>query len=467
MKSTKKIIAALLAVLMLAMMIPFTASAVGEKYNATITGKAGYSITIYKVATIGADGKYTSVSTDTAVKAAIESTSGIDNAVLFDACEAAPDSKLTVAQGMTEFTGTPAQVAFATNDAGIYYARVTGAPAGVTVKETGGTVFMLADSKDAQGNSMTTANPVISGKIKDGTPTVSKKIVDGSNRVDSVSANIGDTITFELKASVAGTTSEPLVSYVIKDSMAAQKFSNPAVVSVKLTDGSDVAVVSNVTDPTNISITVTDAYLDAAANGENTFYENDEVIVTLTAVLTDKAFIGRITPDDTNTAYADTTANYNKDSLEFENAYGSSTIPGNTVHVYTFNIPVEKQDATDSSKKLQNAEFTLVGLNKTVTTTADGSATFSGLKAGTYTVKETKAPNGYNLNSTEYTVVINIDGTITVGGTAVDKVIVPDPPVVMPATGGSGTAIFTIIGVSLLALGGVLLVVVKRKKASK
>lgn len=469
MKNTKRIIAVLLAVLMLALTIPFAASAAGEKYTATINGKTDYSVTVYQIATIDNDGKYKSVCTNDNVKSAVEKANGVDINALYTACEDAPENHFPVTALTEKKFGTPATVTFSTNDAGIYYARITNAPAGVTVKKTGGSVFMLSDAKNEQGAAMTSVTVNIGEKIADGTPTITKSIVDGTNRTDSVSANVGDTITFELKASVAGTIDEPLSAYIIKDSMAAGKFSDPQVVSVKLSDGTELEFYDysvNVTDPTDITIELTEDYLNAAADGDNTFYENDEVIVILTAKLTNAAIRGRQANDD-KTAYENSVANYNKDSLDFENKYGVSTIPGKTVHVYTFDLPVVKQDATNSAKKLAGATFKLTPGDKTATTNAQGLATFSGLKAGTYKVVETVAPNGYNLNSTEYTVVIGIDGKITVNGSAAAQLTVGDTPVVMPQTGGNGTAIFTIIGVSLMACAGVLLVIVRKRRATR
>ncbi|MGL5417338.1 MAG: SpaA isopeptide-forming pilin-related protein, partial [Clostridium sp.] len=63
----------------------------------------------------------------------------------------------------------------------------------------------------------------------------------------------------------------------------------------------------------------------------------------------------------------------------------------------------------DGSKKLQGAEFTVTGPNgfsKVVTTNNEGVATLDNLAYGTYTIKETKAPVGYNLNSDTQTVTI-------------------------------------------------------------
>ena len=72
----------------------------------------------------------------------------------------------------------------------------------------------------------------------------------------------------------------------------------------------------------------------------------------------------------------------------------------------------------DAKYSLANAEFTLstsgVLGREDKKTTGDGTdgttlglITFADLKTGTYTLKETKAPEGWQLNNTEYTVSIN------------------------------------------------------------
>ncbi|MGL4742132.1 MAG: MSCRAMM family protein, partial [Sarcina sp.] len=63
----------------------------------------------------------------------------------------------------------------------------------------------------------------------------------------------------------------------------------------------------------------------------------------------------------------------------------------------------------NGTKKLQGAEFTVTGpngFNKVVTTNKDGVANLDNLAWGTYTVKETKAPIGYNLNPEVQTVEV-------------------------------------------------------------
>ncbi|MEK3701769.1 SpaA isopeptide-forming pilin-related protein [Paenibacillus sp. FSL R10-2199] len=70
-----------------------------------------------------------------------------------------------------------------------------------------------------------------------------------------------------------------------------------------------------------------------------------------------------------------------------------------------------KVDAADATKKLAGAEFKLTNSSKIVvatkTTNANGEIVFDDLKLGTYTLEETKAPAGYDLDPTERTITIN------------------------------------------------------------
>lgn len=157
---------------------------------------------------------------------------------------------------------------------------------------------------------------------------------------------------------------------------------------------------------------------------------------------------------------------------------------------------------------LAGAEFTLTRTDKTKSdgtkytyteeSGSDGELNFKGLDAGFYELQETKAPKGYNLNSTVYPVVItadyNEDGTladysININGEAgrtftytatyedtvvhniksntiigVDTFEIKNTPISeLPSTGGMGTYIFTVVGVVLMACAAGAFMVSRRK----
>ncbi len=476
MKATKRIMAVVLAVMMLALMIPFAASA-ADDYTAEITVKPDYKVTVYRIADVTDAGAYTAVSgVDSTIKTAVEATPAVPQDILAAAEAAKKAGKNTGVKTGNELTaGTTGKVNFTTTTPGLYYVTVTGTPAGVNVKSTGGAIFYLSDSLTTTGGTMATATVDISSKIHDGDVNVSKAIkTSDMGSTTQTTAKVGENVTFTLTASVTGTKDEYLKSYVIHDTMA-DTLDFVEVKSVKvegdnlddLTEGADYTVNSD--NKSDITIALSQAYLDAAKAGTNDFYASSNVIVELVGKLNNNAVVGRTAGDDA-TAYANTVANYNKDSLTYTNKYdASATKEGNTVHVYTFSVDIYKVDATNEATKLDGATFTLTkGSDVLTATTANGGkATFTGLKAGTYTLKETNPPKGYNLNETEYTVTINANGTVTSAqyDATLKGVKIGDTPVVMPASGGQGTMIFTIVGISLIACAGVLFIVLKKRSS--
>lgn len=142
-----------------------------------------------------------------------------------------------------------------------------------------------------------------------------------------------------------------------------------------------------------------------------------------------------------------------------------------TTKLYGFRFT--KVDATSSP--LKGAEFTVtngagkyVNLNGSLSDTevhlgdADISEfTFTGLKAGTYTVTETRVPSGFMSSiKAEFTVTIAKDGTVTyqeaapgfgliTGDANAIKVVNVRSITELPHTGAAGTALFTVIAVLL------------------
>ena len=141
---------------------------------------------------------------------------------------------------------------------------------------------------------------------------------------------------------------------------------------------------------------------------------------------------------------------------------------GTPVENKLYSFDFTKQDADGNA--LAGAEFTISGDNidedytanggvTTVTSGDGGKVTFKGLAAGTYTVQETKVPNGFLQNvKPEFTVTIDKDGNVSFTQDAWHLV---DPQTVtvknvksvtqLPLTGAAGITMLIVVA---LLLGG-------------
>lgn len=451
MKTTKKIFAAFIAVMMIALMIPFSASAASE-YSANLTGKAGYTVSVYKVADLDTTtGKYTS--SITAIQDELNKVEGADNKNVLKACDAAAVSTPVTTK---TFSASDVTLDFSTTEPGVYYFKWTGTPAGVDSKIISNSVISLPYYKD--GNWVNSYTGTISAKVEDSTPTVSKKIENSDIDNSNTTAAIGSDVTFTLTADTVGTSTEKAKKYKLTDTMS-EGLTYKEVKEVKV----DASVVSTddykVTQTgQTVDIEFTSAYLN---NDTSAFYKADKVYVTYVATVNTSALIsiaGELKP---NTNHVDLHYTNNMDV--------DSDITGNTVNVYTFTLNVGKVDGNNTTKTLPNATFKLTSKNdaefvKTLTTGTDGSVTFTGLKAGTYYVEETVAPEGYNINSKKFEITISTQGIVTGDNVKDNKLVVTDFPLSVPQTGGAGTVMFTVGGIALIACAGVLFFVVMRKK---
>lgn len=456
MKTTKKIFAAFIAVMMIALMIPFSASAASEYYSANLTGKAGYTVSVYKVADLDTTtGKYTS--SITAIQDELNKVEGADNKNVLKACDAAAVSTPVTTK---TFSASDVKLDFSTTEPGVYYFKWTGTPAGVDSNIISNSVISLPYYKEGKegkdSNWVNSYTGTISAKVDDSTPTVSKKIENSDIDDSNTTAAIGSDVTFTLTADTVGSSTEKAKMYKLTDTMSAgltYKEVKEVKVGTTVVSTDDYKVTQT---GQTVDIEFTSSYL---SNGDSAFYKADKVYVTYIATVNTAALIsiaGELKPN-TNHVDLHYTNNMNVDS----------DITGNTVNVYTLTLNVGKVDG-NTKAPLAGATFKLTSdtdtTGTTLTTGEDGSVTFTGLKAGKYYVEETVAPEGYNINSKKFEITISTQGIVTGDNVKDNKLVVTDFPLSVPQTGGAGTVMFTVGGIALIACAGVLFFVVMRKK---
>ena len=171
---------------------------------------------------------------------------------------------------------------------------------------------------------------------------------------------------------------------------------------------------------------------------------------------------------------------------------------GDNVGLYTGSITLTKVDANNANKKLPNAEFTVQKYNAdnttlgealkfdlvngvyrynpestrtnatTVVTDTNGEVKVEGLDVGKYHFTETKAPNGYSINEAGKDILLGLgDGVTeaTANFVATGDLTLKDSQLsALPATGGIGTTIFTIVGCGIMIAAAGLFFASRRKE---
>ena len=500
MKTTKKIFAAFLAVMMIALMIPFTASAAAPNgpYTATYVcapnastekDKVGdYDFSFFKIADLNkTTGEYTvisTLSTNAALVNAVNAAASTDRSMnIISACDtvySTTPAKFGDAAATLSFTSADTTGKNVTlNDAGIYYIYCTKKPAKVT-NVTNSLVALPYYSNNSWVTTTDQTTVNLASKVST-SPVQVTKTADKTNVGDN-----DKTVTYTLTASTAGSLENKLTTYAITDTMDDALTLNESSVVVKLnattlTKGTDYTIVKdypyqdeNKADKTaTFAIVFTSTMLNSDA-----FYNAGTADAAKTVTVTYTADL------NANAASKFATALPNTDGLYYGNNSGMNYEPGQTVNVFTYGVNVAKVDGNTNSP-LGGAVFTVytdaaatnelkVDGKKVIATTDDttgmanfvleGSTTAFCFDADlTYYVKETAAPAGYNINDSVFTV--NID--TTKGVTQVNGAAIPNYKPVVPETGGMGTMMFTIGGAALIACAGVLFLIVRKKKSAK
>ena len=335
--------------------------------------------------------------------------------------------------------------------------------------------------------------------MKSNYPTVVKKVND--KIADDV--NIGDTVTYTLTSKVPDMTGYTSYVFNFKDTLSAG-LTFKEITSVTVGSGENVQNVTAGTgdntykltqDGQNITITMNN-FLASNANKAG-----QEIKVTYTATLNKDAVTGF-------------DANKNSATVEYSNKPGTDNkgeSEPSIVDVHTFNFTIFKYYLKDATKTgLANAEFELYKANEAgdaadtnakinivkvkdgeyrqatpeeaaaedfksdvIVSGTDGKVLVKGLDAGTYYLRETKAPEGYNKllsdikveikanydvktgKLTSYSVDYTYNGTTTTGTEIKDTTTSPEVAVEnktgaqLPSTGSKGALMVTLAGIVL------------------
>ena len=357
-------------------------------------------------------------------------------------------------------------------------------------------------------------------KVKPSKAGIEKKIIEKDAAgsvilVDTSTAAVGETVSYQsLSTFPAYAKDAQGITYYVTDTFSKGLDFNPDSI---LKSGGAVTVVDD-RDPKNVTIKATlkpnaDYKLETSGIGSATF----RLTLRSSNPISEwgnagyklrVAYSAKLNKD----AKTGSTGNPNSVKLTYSTKPGDGcavyTTPEDTVITYTYRLVVTKKDG--SGVLLPGATFELhdsAGTTvDTQTTGKNGIATFAKLEQGTYSLVETKAPDGYNLLSepikftisaanSDKTTIPNVNFPVTaIGNDAAAKSvlatwnltltsgnctfsqddaelkadIVNTSGFILPGTGGIGTTIFTVSGIAILLLGGCMaLLYYKKKKKSE
>lgn len=343
--------------------------------------------------------------------------------------------------------------------------------------------YYLVDSSVGALCGLDTTNSKVDIKEKNKQPTVTKKILENNQEKDSNTASVGDVITYQMHVVIPVGTEK----CTLHDEMTGLEFNGNKYdqnSKIYLYDG-DTAFKEgehyNFKQTTDgFTVEFTEKYLKSTTKERH-------VIISYNAILTKGALMGN-----------DGTANTNDAWLTYGDKNTVST--HSTTKTYTFEFPVYKYTGVlnNTDTPLSGAEFKLysdstckkeIPLAETdtknnyrkyidgdtqanIVTDAIGRFTISGLAEDTYYLKETKAPNGYNILKGPIAVKLErgADGapfmSIYQGVTKTETINVQNNTgSLLPQTGGMGTTLIYLIGGALVLGSGFVLANKKRAKA--
>lgn len=353
--------------------------------------------------------------------------------------------------------------------------------------------YYVIESTSGTACAIATTNPNVTIDNKHSNPYVNKVIETGGKKFDNNkknSVNLGETVTYKTTIYVKPGAK----NYVLHDTMNSHLHfqcvaevsgnGNRTFYSNKIDGSSDYIVTPDVytgtegpADRCTFHVEFTkkfyDTYQAAIDRGELT-----EIYVTYVADVKDDAPINEPMKNTTWLTYGDNNTKTEKSETE----------------TYTYGIPVFKYTGTNTG--LEGAKFILSKVKDatekealkfnpnvpkyrytvdqttgngttTLVSPTDGHFTIEGLEAGTYYLKETEAPKGYNKIQKSIKIQILEGGKIKVNDEAItgDVKVLNNTGSLLPSTGGMGTTLIYVVG-SILVLASGMVLFNKRKEGT-
>ena len=294
-------------------------------------------------------------------------------------------------------------------------------------------------------------------------PEVEKKVKNGGEYLDMVGAFLTDTVEFKVTADVPMQIAD-MTTYKITDSIPQGLTLNRDSIKIEATTADSSEIVP--TDAYTLSQTGLEITFNPQKLAENNY---SAIIITYTAKLNmEEAVIGG-------------DGNVNTVTLEYTNKVAENgdeeetTTTTDTAQVHTGAVLLEKVEKGNVETKLAGAKFKIAtteqnakdgifvkdetGADIEVTTGDDGQAVIEGLKYAdneadtSYWLVETQAPSYIEDGVTKYYNLLKDPVEVQVGKTTHQTAvqIKNGKGFDLPATGSIGLAIFTVVGIAVMA----------------
>ena len=380
-------------------------------------------------------------------------------------------------------------------------------------------LMIPVDASDKNENSSGSVASLTS-TVPSATILVKAKKPDIEKEDDTISADVGQTVTYTVTGTVPNTAGYETYKYIIKDEMTSGlTFQQDVVINV-ITDATTTpATKVDVTDKATIDYSVANKYSADINVFQLQNYVGKTIELTYTAIVNDNAVASSQEKNKVHLEYGHNPSDLEKTTEIEEEVYSAKIIinkytenattgpkladakfalmnsegkfykytaaSGSTPAAVTW-VELTNGPAANTTSAVTDAQVAVIatadtaGTITTKTTNAQGAAEFPGLKDGTYYLVEFAAPQGYN--RVDKAISVTVQGTDADTATGKTENVADathqydasqdaqadvenKSGSTLPSTGGMGTTILYVGGSILVILAAILLITKRRMKA--